>query len=135
VDPEFINDLFAPFGPVTVRRMFGGAGIYREGLMFALVFDGAIFLKVDDASIPDFEREGSRPFVYTRAKSPGKIGRASLSYWRPPERLYDDPEDLARWAERALAIAQRKKIAPRARIKRSASAKKRKPDRRPSRQT
>ena len=135
MDPEFINDLFAPFGPVTVRRMFGGAGIYREGLMFALVFDGAIFLKVDDASIPDFEREGSRPFVYTRAKSPGKIGRASLSYWRLPERLYDDPEDLARWAERALAIAQRKKIAPRARIKRSASAKKRKPDRRPSRQT
>jgi DNA transformation protein len=135
VDPEFINDLFAPFGPVTVRRMFGGAGIYREGLMFALVFDGSIFLKVDDASIPDFEREGSRPFVYTRAKSPGKIGRASLSYWRLPERLYDDPEDLARWAERALAIAQRKKIAPRARIKRSASAKKRKPDRRPSRQT
>ena len=130
MDPEFINDLFAPFGPVTVRRMFGGAGIYREGLMFALVFDGAIFLKVDDASIPDFEREGSRPFVYTRAKSPGKIGRASLSYWRLPERLYDDPEDLARWAERALAIAQRKKIAPRARIKRSASAKKRKPDRR-----
>jgi len=130
VDPEFINDLFAPFGPVTVRRMFGGAGIYREGLMFALVFDGAIFLKVDDASIRDFEREGSRPFVYTRAKSPGKIGRASLSYWRLPERLYDDPEDLARWAERALAIAQRKKIAPRARIKRSASAKKRKPDRR-----
>ena len=135
MDPEFINDLFAPFGPVTVRRMFGGAGIYREGLMFALVFDGAIFLKIDDASIPDFEREGSRPFVYTRAKSPGKIGRASLSYWRLPERLYDDPEDLARWAERALAIAQRKKIAPRARIKRSASAKKRKPDRRPSRQT
>jgi len=95
VDAEFINDLFAPFGPVTVRRMFGSAGIYREGLMFALVFDGAIFLKVDDASIRDFEREGSRPFVYTRAKSPGKIGRASLSYWRLPERLYDDPEELA----------------------------------------
>ena len=131
MDPEFINDLFAPFGPVTVRRMFGGAGIYREGLMFALVFDGAIFLKVDDASIPDFEREGSRPFVYTRAKSPGKIGRASLSYWRLPERLYDDPEELTVWAERALAIARRKKTTPRARIKRSASAKKRKPDRRP----
>jgi len=94
VEPEFINDLFAPFGPVVVRRMFGGAGIYREGLMFALVFDGAIFLKVDAASIPDFEREGSRPFVYTRAKSPGKIGRASLSYWRLPERLYDDPATL-----------------------------------------
>jgi DNA transformation protein and related proteins len=128
VDPEFIRDLFAPFGPVVVRRMFGGAGIYREGLMFALVFDGAIFLKVDDASIPDFKREGSRPFVYTRAKSPGKIGRASLSYWRLPERLYDDPEELAAWAERALAIAQRKKTTPRARTRatRSAPAKRRK---------
>ena len=113
MDPEFIRELFTPFRPVTVRRMFGGAGIYREGLMFALVFDGAIFLKVDDASIPDFEREGSRPFVYTRAKSPGKIGRASLSYWRLPERLYDDPEDLARWAGRALVIARRKKTTPR----------------------
>ena len=129
MDTEFINDLFAPFGPVVVRRMFGGAGIYREGLMFALVFDGAIFLRVDVASIPDFEREGSSPFVYTRAKSPGKIGRASLSYWRLPERLYDDPEELGVWAGRALAIAQRKKIAQRAPTKRNASAKTRKPHR------
>ena len=82
MDPEFIRELFAPFGAVTLRRMFGGAGIWSDGFMFALVFDGAIFLKVDAASIPDFEREGSRPFVYTRAKSPGRVGRASLSYWR-----------------------------------------------------
>src|SRR5271154_3361188 len=61
VDHEFIRELFAPFGAVTVKRMFGGAGIWSDGLMFALVFDGAIFLKVDEASIPDFEREGSRP--------------------------------------------------------------------------
>jgi DNA transformation protein len=97
--------------------MFGGAGIWCEGLMFALVFDGAIFLKVDETSIPDFEREGSRPFVYTLAKSPGHVGRASLSYWRLPERLYDDPEELAVWAARALAIARHKKIAPRRRPK------------------
>ena len=115
MDPEFIRDLFAPFGPVVVRRMFGGAGIFREGLMFGLLFDGAIFLRVDQDSIPDFEREGSRPFVYTRAKSPGKVGRASLSYWRLPERLYDDPEELVVWATRARAIVQRKKTAPRAR--------------------
>jgi DNA transformation protein and related proteins len=117
VDPQFISGLFASFGPVVVRRMFGGSGLYRDGLMFALVFDGVIFLRVDAASIPDFEREGSRPFVYTRAKSPGKIGRASLSYWRLPERLYDDPEQLSAWAERALAIARHKKMAPRARTK------------------
>jgi DNA transformation protein and related proteins len=113
LDPEFIRELFGPFRPVTVRRMFGGAGISADGLTFALVFDGAIYLKVDEASIPDFQREGSRPFVYTRAKSPGKIGRASLAYWRLPERLYDDPDELAVWAARALSIAERKKFAPR----------------------
>ena len=50
--------------------MFGGAGIYAEGLMFGLVFDATIYLRVDAASIPDFEREGSTPFVYPLAKSP-----------------------------------------------------------------
>ncbi len=122
MDPEFIRESFAPFGPVTVKRMFGGAGVYCEGLMFGLVFDGAIFLKVDETSIPDFEREGSRPFVYTRAKNPDRVGRHSLSYWRLPERLYDDPDELAVWAGRALAIAQRKKAAPRARTRRKQSS-------------
>ena len=122
MDPEFIRELFSQFRPVTVKRLFGGAGVYCEGLMFALVFDGAIFLKVDEASIPDFEREGSRPFVYTRAKSPGRVGRHSLSYWRLPERLYDEPDELAVWAARALAIAQRKKSAPRTRARRTTTS-------------
>ena len=117
MDPEFIRELFAPFGPVTIKHMFGGAGIWSDGLMFALVFDGAIFLKVDESSIPDFAHEGSKPFVYTRAKSRGRVGRASLSYWRLPERLYDNPEELALWAARAFAIAERKKFAPRKRSK------------------
>jgi DNA transformation protein len=129
LDPEFIRQLFAPFGPVSVKRMFGGAGIWSEGLMFGLVFDGAIFLKVDETSIPDFEREGSRPFVYTRAKSRGRVGRASLSYWRLPERLYDDPDELAVWARRALAIAERKKFAPRGQRKRKSSSGKRERER------
>jgi DNA transformation protein len=117
LDPEFIRELFAQFRPVSVKRMFGGAGIYAEGVMFGLVFDGAIYLKVDETSIPEFERERSRPFVYTRAKSAGRVGRASLSYWRLPERLYDDPEELAVWAGRALAVAERKKVTPRVRVK------------------
>jgi DNA transformation protein len=123
VDSDFIVELFAPFGPVTVRRLFGGGGLFAQGLMFGLVFDGAIFLKVDDASIPDFEREGSVPFVYTRAKSPGRVGRHSLSYWRLPERLYDDPEELVSWARRAFAIAERRKTAPRKRARTDAKKK------------
>jgi DNA transformation protein len=117
VDPEVIRELFAQFRPVTVKRMFGGAGLFVEGLAFAVVFDGVIYLRVDDASIADFEREGSKPFVYPLAKTPGRAGRPSRNFWRLPERLYDDPDDLAVWAARALAIAERKKAAPRKRAK------------------
>jgi DNA transformation protein len=114
LDPEFIRELFAQFRPVTVRRMFRSAGIFCDGLMIGLVNDGAIYLKVDDGSIPDFEREGSRPFSYSR----GQRGRVELPYWRLPERLYDDPDELATWASRALAVAERKKFAPQAKRKR-----------------
>jgi DNA transformation protein len=124
LDAEFIRELFAQFCPVTVKRLFGGAGVYADGLMFALVFDGVVFLKVDETNVADFEREGSRPFTYTRAKSKGRVGRASLSYWRLPERLYDDPDELAVWAARALGIAERKRFASRARTKRKSSSRK-----------
>jgi DNA transformation protein len=118
LDPEFIRDLFCQFGPVTIRRMFSGAGIFVDGLMFGLIVDGAIHLKVDETNIADFERAGSRPFTYTRGKSSGRPTRHALPYWRLPERLYDDPDELAVWAGRAFAIAERKKFAPRARAKR-----------------
>jgi len=118
MDSEAVGELFARFGPVSVRRMFGGAGIWADGLMFALEFDGILYLRVDEASLAEFEREGSKPFVYPRAKTPGKIGRPSRSFWRLPERLYDDPDELAVWARRAVAIAERKKFKPRKRTKR-----------------
>jgi DNA transformation protein len=103
VDPDTIRELFAEFGAVQVRRMFGGAGVYADGLMFALVSDGLIYLKADADSVPDFERENCAPFQYdTKA---GK--RAIMSYWRLPDRLYDDSEELAAWARRALAAARR----------------------------
>jgi DNA transformation protein len=123
MDPEVIRELFAQFRPVTVKRMFGGAGVFVEGLAFAVVFDGVIYLRVDEASIADFEREGSKPFVYPLAKTPGRAGRPSRNFWRLPERLYDDPDELAAWATRALAIAERKKATPRKRAK-SVQAKK-----------
>ena len=121
MDAEFVRELFARFGAVSVNRMFGGAGIWSGGLMFALEFDGVIYLRVDDASLADFEREGSKPFVYPRAKTPGKVGRPSRSFWRLPERLYDDPDELAVWAQRALAIAEHKKFKPRKPAKRPAA--------------
>jgi len=117
LDPEFIRDLFSQFRPVTLKRMFGGAGIYAEGLMFGIIFDTTIYLRVDAASIPDFEREGSTPFVYPLAKSASHLRRPSQSFWRLPERLYDNPDELAVWAGRALAIADRRKGAPQGKAK------------------
>ena len=102
-DPEYLAELFAGFGPVTVRRMFSGAGVFADGLMIALVVDGVIFLKADEETIPQFEGEGLSPFSYQR-----KGGRRTImSYWRMPERLYDDPDELAGWARRSMAVAQR----------------------------
>jgi len=105
VDAEYIRDIFSVFGPVTVRRMFGGAGIYADGLIFAIVVDDVIYLKVDETNEPDFIREKLPPFSYQAAN--GK--RAVMSYRRVPDRLYDDPDELAQWASRALAAANRKK--------------------------
>jgi len=102
-DTERLAELFSNYGPVTVRRMFGGAGVFADGLMIALVVEGVIFLKADERTIPDFEREGLRPFSYET-----KAGTRTLtSYWRMPERLYDDPDELAAWARRSLESARR----------------------------
>jgi DNA transformation protein len=116
---DFIRDLFAQFRPVTVRRMFSGAGLYCDGVMFGLVVRGTIYLKADETSSADFVREGSTRFTYTRGKASGHPSEHTLSYWRLPDRLYDDPDELAAWAGRALAIAQRQKAAPRKKRKRN----------------
>jgi DNA transformation protein len=106
VSPEDIGEVFAAFGPVTVRRLFGGAGIYAEETMFALVHDGQIYLKVDQHNAPAFERENLAPFTYTTRHGQ----REAMSYRRMPDRLYDDPEELAVWAREALAAARRPRV-------------------------
>ncbi|MGA9337060.1 MAG: TfoX/Sxy family protein [Pseudolabrys sp.] len=103
VDAEFIHDLFQSFGAVSVRRMFGGAGLFADGVMFGLVSGGQIYLKVDATMVPCFEHEQCEPFEYSTKN--GK--RALTSYWRLSDRLYDDADELARWARRALAAARR----------------------------
>jgi DNA transformation protein and related proteins len=121
VDPDYIRDLFAPFGAVTVRRMFSGAGIFCDGLMFGLVVREVIYLKADDSNRADFERDGCAPFTYTRGRKSGRPSQHALPYWRLPERLYDDPDELAVWARRAFAVAERKKFGGRSTSKRTKS--------------
>jgi DNA transformation protein and related proteins len=103
VDADHIVELFAGIGPVRVRRMFGGLGVYADDTMFALVTGGVIHLKTDGHTVPDFEREGLKPFTYV-AKGDRLV---VTSYWRMPDRLYDDPDELARWARLALGSARR----------------------------
>jgi len=118
MDTDYIRDLFAELGTVHIRRMFGGAGIYAGDVMFGLVSDDLIYLKADAGTVPAFEREKCLPFQYTTKK--GK--RAVMSYWRLPDRLYDDPVELAQWAKQAIAIARQsavKKPAAKVRAKRN----------------
>ena len=106
MDREFLTDLFADFGPVTIRKMFSGYGISADGTNFALSLRAGLFFRADEVTIPDFEAEGSKPFQYsTRAKTV-----LVNSYWELPARLFDDSEELAQWARAALAAALRAKV-------------------------
>ncbi len=100
---EEIEDRFSAFGPVTTRKMFGGTGIYRDGIIFALEAYGEILLKADAQSAPEFEAAGSRQWVYQ-----GKDGRQTrMPYWSIPDEAADDPEELALWAGKAYEAARR----------------------------
>src|SRR5438270_12959397 len=103
MDAETVKELFAEFGPVSVRRMFGGAGVFVDRQMIGLVSRDAIYLKADAQTIPAFEQEGLAPFSYTTRNGERKL----TSYWRMPDRLYDDTEELAYWARAAHGAAQR----------------------------
>ena len=74
-DPDHIAELFASFGPMNVRRMFSGAGVFADGLMIALVVDGVVYFKADDRTIADFKREGRTPFSIAE---PGRHANAAF---------------------------------------------------------
>jgi DNA transformation protein len=103
MDRDFLIDLFSDFGPVTIRPMFSGFGISVGGVNFAMALRAGLYFRADAVTIPQFETEGSKPFQYqTRAKTV-----LVNSYWQLPARLFDDTEELSRWARAALAAAQR----------------------------
>ncbi|MFN7056363.1 TfoX/Sxy family protein [Hyphomonas sp.] len=116
---EFVIELFAPLGAVSVRRMFGGAGVYAGGVMFALLADDMIYLKADAAFRKELAEVGCEPFLWTRPSD----GRSfDLGYVSLPTDALDDPEEASRWARRALDIARAAKAAkPPPRRKKSVS--------------
>ena len=110
---DYLHDLFSAFAPVSTRAMFGGHGVYRDGVIVAIVIDEAIYLKVDDLSRAAFEAEGCEPFMY---EAKGKA--VPMSYWSVPDEALDSPQEFRPWAQRAWEAALRKpKPKPRTRAK------------------
>ena len=87
---EFLKEQLAPLGHVTTRRMFSGAGIYCDGVIFALVLRDVVHFKVDDGNRAAYAAEGLQPFSYQAKGRTVQMG----AYWRVPERLFDDPDEM-----------------------------------------
>jgi DNA transformation protein len=131
---DLLDELFAPLGGVTIKRMFGGLGVFKEGMMFALVSDDVLYLKADESTAPRFEAEGYGRWVY-----PGHERAVAMPYWQAPERLLDDAEEFTEWARSAFGVAERnraksgakRKPKPKTIAKAKPAAKKAKPKSKP----
>jgi len=100
---EFLREQLAPLGHITMRRMFGKAGVFCDGLMLGMLADDTLYFRVDDQNRAAFaEAEAFPPLNY---ESRGRT--IDLSFWRAPDRLFDEPEELVRWARLALDAARR----------------------------
>ena len=102
MSPEDIEDAFSAFGPVRLRRMFGGTGIYSDGVMFALEAYGELYLKADPELAETYRALGGEPFVYN-----GKSKPVTMSYWRLPADIVEDRDAFADIARRAASAAHR----------------------------
>ena len=100
---EFLREQLAPLGRVTLRHMFGKTGVFCDGVMLGMVTENTLYFRVDDLNRATFkEAESFAPLNYDK-----KGGTIDLAFWRAPERLFDDPEELVTWARAALAAARR----------------------------
>ncbi|CAN7763226.1 TfoX/Sxy family protein [Bradyrhizobium sp. LjRoot220] len=100
---EFLREQLAPLGRVNLRGMFGKTGVFCNGVMFAVVADNTLYFRVDDDNREIFkEAEAFPPLNYAK-----KGAIIDLSFWRVPERLFDEPDELMIWARAALAAAHR----------------------------
>ncbi len=118
---DYVMELLGPFGTVGARRMFGGHGLYLDGLMFAIVSDDMLFLKADEMNRSEYEQAGCELFGYMR-----KGRRAALNFFRAPDDAMESPERMLPWARTAYAAALRvnakKQSAERARAAKKAGA-------------
>jgi DNA transformation protein and related proteins len=100
---EFLREQLAPLGRITMRRMFGKMGVFCDGAMLGMVTENILYLRVDDENRTAFEE--ARTFPPLNYAKGGKL--IDLAFWRAPDRLFDDEEELINWARLALAAAHR----------------------------
>jgi DNA transformation protein and related proteins len=100
---EFLREQLAPLGRITMRRMFGKTGVFCDGLMLGMVRDDTLYFRVDDHNRAAFEEaEAFPPLNYEK-----KGATIDLAFWRAPERLFDEPDELVTWGRAALGAARR----------------------------
>lgn len=104
MDNDLIQEMFESLGEVTIKHMFGGKGVYHQGVILALEVDGEILLKADQASAPEFAEAGSRQWAYE-----GKSKPVAMPYWSIPDVAIDDPEEMTKWVRLAWEAALRAK--------------------------
>jgi DNA transformation protein len=121
-DPHRFDDLFQAFGPIALKRFFGGEGICSGEIMIGMIFGETIYFKTNEETRKAFQAEHTKPFSFKKRST----GETVVTGWYAlPDRLYDDPEELAEWATAAFAVASasptatRKRTRPTARRKRS----------------
>ena len=104
MENDAISDLFAGLGPVEIRRLFGGKGIYHRGVIIAIVLRGEMMLKADAVLAPELEAQGCRQWTYTGSRH-GKL--VSMPYWTVPDGAVDDPDEMAVWARKSYEAGMR----------------------------
>ena len=104
MDHDDIQDLFRSVGPVTIKRMFGGKGIYVDGRIIAVELRDTLMLKGDVEAGPLYEEAGSRQWRYTHNKSGKEV---AMPYWNMPEGAFDDPDEAEKWARIAVGASIR----------------------------
>jgi DNA transformation protein and related proteins len=118
-DPHRFDDLFAEFGPIRLKRFFGGEGIVADEVMIGMVFSDVIYFKTDEETRKGFAAEKTKPFSFLKRST----GETIVTTWFAlPERLYDDPDELAEWARAALTVARNAEAGKKA--KKNSAAKK-----------
>jgi len=109
---NFIEAQFSFLGPITIKKMFGGASIYVAGVIFGIVADDVVYLKADASTQADYLAVGMGPFTYEGKKKP-----VSMSYYQLPEEVLEDVDALRSWAQKAVSVAQNSKKYPKKSLK------------------